>query len=129
MTRALLGLLVATTLAHAGACGLDDCTLHTSLHKVHPDAPLTLDAFAWMNHDLAVARDAVRHRDSATALRVAKDLDRALRTRLDAVVATRGTSGALAIHLVLQDIVRDAGGFPLEPLDIPGAQPATLARY
>ncbi len=131
MTRSLLGVLVAATFAHAGtsgACGLDDCTLATSLHQVHPDAPLQADAYAWMNHDLAVARDAVRRGDRAEALDLVATLDRALRAQLDHVVAVRGTSGALAIHLVLQDVSRAAGGFALEPLDLPGARPTVLAR-
>jgi hypothetical protein len=128
MKRIFMGALVAVLAVlpgSAGACGLDDCALAHSLHLLDSTAPD--DRFAWMNHDLALARDAMNHGNRGTAISLAGTLDNAMRARLDALLDTRGHDGVIALHEALDEVTRRAGGFPLAPLPIAAGE--TLARH
>jgi hypothetical protein len=128
MKRIFMGALVAVFAVLPGpaeACGLDDCALSHSLHLLNATAPD--DRFAWMNHDLALARDANNHGNRATAIALAATLDGAMRARLPALLDTRGPDAVIALHSALDDVTRRAGGFPLAPL--PSHAGETLARH
>jgi hypothetical protein len=96
-------------------CELDDCSLPDALHS-DTAQPAPEDAWSWMNHDLAVARDALRTGERARALALVRDLDGILRTHLVAIIAVRGQARVRALHTALQDLSRGAGGWPLAEL-------------
>lgn len=117
MFSRLFILIFALSAPSALACDLDDCTLAEKLHSVDKKAAPE-DSFSWMNHDLAVARDALRHGDAARTLALVRDLDGLLRTHLNEFVALRGQAQAQGMHTLLQDLARRAGGWPLAELTI-----------
>ena len=121
-SRLFIGLFIFFS-SSALACDLDDCTLSVALHSVdQTQAPE--DSYSWMNHDLAVGRDSLSDGDRARALALVRDLDGLLRTHIKDIVRIRGEVRVRALHTALQDLARDAGGWPLAELDVPskGAQ-------
>lgn len=96
-------------------CELDDCSLADALHSENAGSTPG-DSWSWMNHDLALARDALRSGERARAIALVKDLDGILRTHLGAIIAVRGEARVRALHSVLQDLSRGAGGWPLAEL-------------
>jgi|GEM_PF-3361685 len=111
-------LFVALYSTAALACDLDDCTLSDALH-LESQAPIPADSWTWMNHDLAVARDALRSGEKSRAIALVRDLDRLMRTNLDAMTAVRGPERVRAMHAALQKISEQAGGWPLAELSGP----------
>ena len=116
----ILPLLLALAWAPALACDLDDCTLSDALHQATA-APAPLDGWSWMNHDLAVARDALTSGERARTLALVQDLDGLLRTHLSALLEARGKARVRAFHLALQTLSQQAGGWPLAELLAPAA--------
>ena len=103
--------------APALACDLDDCTLSDALHTVEQD-PVPEDAWSWINHDLAVARTALKIGERSRAIALVRELDSILRTQLKAIVAVRGADKVRALHTALQDLSLSSGGWPLAELDV-----------
>jgi len=110
-------LLIALWGAAALACDLDDCSLPEALHREGTEAT-PQDAWSWMNHDLAVARDAVKSGEPARAIALARDLDSILRTNLKPIVTVRGAARVQELHNALQVLTQSAGGWPLAELDV-----------
>ena len=117
MFSRLFIIIFALGIPSALACDLDDCTLGEQLHSVDRNAAPE-DSFSWMNHDLAVARDALSHGDAARTLALVRDLDGLLRTHITQFVALRGQAQAQGMHTALQELARRAGGWPLAELTI-----------
>jgi hypothetical protein len=110
--------LTAQTGPTAGqSCELDDCSLSGQLHQVASQQP-TLDRWAWMNHDLAVARTAAKQGQRASAIEIVIDIDRSLRANLAQVLIDRGPEAVLQLHATLQALVADCQGKPLDVLDL-----------
>jgi len=115
--RIITLLLLALSSTPALACDLNDCTLSGPLHQVG-ESTVSMDRWTWMNHDLAVARKDLAHGERAHALALIHDLDRILRTQLDAVVADRGAHSVRAFHAALQAVATEARGWPLAELEV-----------
>ena len=134
MTARYLGLLAAVAAALLAAtpaltCGLEDCALPEAFHRDDPRLSPPADAFSWMNHDLAAARTALRHGERAAALTEGLALGRSLEARGDELVALRGVTRTLALHASIDDLVRSAGGWGLEPLELPGEALAARSQH
>lgn len=105
------------------ACDLDDCTLSDAAHRESPKfKELPNDEFAWMNHDLALARTWYVEGRSDRALAIIEGLDYAMRVRQDRMVAVRGRARVLALHTAIEELQVQAGGYPLAALDLPRHQ-------
>lgn len=102
----------------AEACELDDCTLSDAMHAVSDPADRAVHEYAWLHHDLALARDALQRGETARALSLAHSLDQALRSRLTHVEANLGYPAVTAFHGALQTLVEKANGWPLADLDM-----------
>ncbi len=101
------------------ACGLDDCGLPASFHRVGLgtlDAPR--DQWSWMNHELAVARAALSEGRRAFALETAHALHSALEAQGIALVAKRGGTSVQDFADSLQELVAQCGGVPLQELQL-----------
>lgn len=112
------------------ACDLNDCSLPDSAHLETPAAaPVPGDRFAWMNHDLALARSFLADGDALQARQLADTLDSAMRAQLPQMVRVRGADRVEAMFAALQDVNVNAGGepFPLIPLERP-VKPSRSAR-
>ena len=109
------------------ACELDDCTLADKLHQVHIEsqAQLPSDQWSWMNHELAVARNALSHGRRAFALEIVHSLHAALEAQGKALVQVRGSNAVMDLQDSLQELVHQADGIPLVQLRIdPGHEPS-----
>jgi hypothetical protein len=111
----ILGITLALWSGAALGWQLDDCSLSDALHS-ETAGSTPEDAWSWMNHDLAVARDAMRTGERARALALVQDQDGILGTHLEAIIAVRGQARVRALHTALQDLSRGAGGWPLAEL-------------
>lgn len=101
------------------ACGLDDCALADVDHlEGWRQDRIPADDFAWMNHDLALARAFLADGDDAKARQIVAGLDYALRLRAEEMVAARGRSRVAAFHRALRALQLDAGGPALARLDL-----------
>lgn len=116
LTRTLAAFLLFVH-ADAHACAMDDCTLSDASHRVGHDAHV--DAFSWMNHDLAAARFASVTGDGATAIDTVHALDRAMRAQIDALVQSRGSDHVDQLHRSLQRILARLDATPLPALLVP----------
>lgn len=117
----LLAVIGASLLAAypAAHCTLDDCDLPESFHRDDPVLTAPSDALAWMNHDLAAARSALRQGERTAALAEGLALGRSLEARKVELVDLRGEARARALHAEIDELVRRAGGWGLEPLVLP----------
>lgn len=111
----LTALLLALWSPAALTCDLDDCNLSEALHNEAEEAAPE-DSWSWVNHDLAVARDALKAGDHARTIALVRDLDGILRTNLKGILTVRGESRVRALHTALQDLSVSAGGWPLAEL-------------
>lgn len=104
------------------ACGLDDCHLPLKLHLTGLTAvsqgEMQQDQWSWMNHELAVARDALGSGRRAFALEMAHGLSAALEAQGDRVAVERGEEAVLDLFESLQELVAQCGGRPLKPLQL-----------
>ena len=104
------------------ACGLDDCNLPARLHQVGPasmeDGDLPTDQWAWMNHELAVARMALSHGRPAFALETAHALYSSLEAQGFALATERGAESVDDFSESLQELVLQCGGSPLRKLQL-----------
>ncbi len=102
------------------ACGLDDCNLPASMHRVGLGTPVEVprDQWSWMNHELAVARAALSDGRRAFALETAHALHSALEAQGIAVVAQRGDTSFQDFADSLQELVAQCGGVPLQELQL-----------
>jgi len=119
----ILALIFGLSIAQpALACGLDDCRLPIQLHLTGvPDASkpeVDKDEWAWMNHELAVARDALATGRRAFALELAHGLFAALEAQGKPVAAQRGRQAVQDFFDSLQELVAQCGGRPLRPLQL-----------
>lgn len=103
----------------AGHCTLDDCDLPSSFHRDDPVLTAPRDALAWMNHDLAAARSALHQGERTAALAEGLALGRSLEARKGELVRLRGETRARALHAAIDELVRRAGGWGLDPLVLP----------
>lgn len=112
------------------ACDLDDCALPAASHLERSGAgEVPSDRWAWMNHDLALARDWMADGEPANARQIALALDAAMRAQLDELVRARGAERVAQLHQALAALVLEAGGPPLDPLVIEAPAPRrTRAR-
>ena len=125
MKRAFIAaVLLWIASAHpALACGLEDCTLPDAAHLESPKyKTLPNDEFAWMNHDLALARSWLADGRSDKTLQIVEGLDYAIRVRQDRMVAVRGKARVRALHVAIEDLEVAAGGYPLAELDFSSAK-------
>ena len=103
----------------AEACDLDDCDLPLAQHLESARfIQIPGDDWAWMNHDLALARSYVEDGDLESARRVVAGLDYAMRIRADMLVESRGRSRVMAFHRALDRIQIQADGQPLATLEL-----------
>ncbi len=101
------------------ACGLDDCALPDGDHlESRRFDSIPADDWAWMNHDLALARSFLEDGDTAKARQIVAGLDYALRIRADEMVATRGRVRVAAFHRALRALQLDAAGPALARIDL-----------
>jgi hypothetical protein len=102
------------------ACGLDDCSLPASFHRVGLESPAQAprDQWSWMNHELAVARAALSEGRRVFALETAHALYSALEAQGLALVAHRGDTSVQDFADSLQELVAQCGGVPLEELQL-----------
>jgi len=98
-------------------CDLDDCQFSSAHHQV-AEVASPQDRWSWMNHDLALARTAAQQGQNAKAIRLATNLDRAIRSGLSQLLIDRGTEHMTQLHASLQGIVIDCKGHALKPLDL-----------
>lgn len=111
-------LWIAPTSA-ALACGLDDCALPEAAHlETWRYDQIPADDWAWMNHDLALARAFLEDGDVARARQIVAGLDYALRNRAEAMVESRGRARVAAFHRALKTLQAETGGQPLAALDL-----------
>lgn len=115
--RLMLALcLLLPTAWSAPNCDLDDCHLAAHLHDL--DHVEDVDAYGWMVHDLALARQALRDRDVPRAGQLAGDVHRALEANVERVVASNGEAFAHALHDALSDVLVASGRpRPSDPQD------------
>ena len=99
------------------ACDLDDCSLSEDLHHVDGQPALT-DRWAWMHHDLALARAAARQGQRARAIDIAASLDHAIKANLAQLLIDRGSVSVLQLHATLQALVLDCQGQPLQAVNL-----------
>jgi hypothetical protein len=119
MSRSFLILLFGAVIPVNGqACELDDCSLSDKLHQVHLAslAQPPNDQWSWMNHELAVARNALAHGRRAFALEIVHSLHAALEAQGKALVQARGSDAVLDLQDSLQELVHQADGIPLVQL-------------
>ena len=103
----------------ASACDLDDCALPFEQHlESLRFTGLPEDDWAWMNHDLALARSFLEDGDVVKARQIVAGLDYALRIRAEPLVASRGRSRVMAFHRALARVQIEADGVPLASLDL-----------
>lgn len=103
----------------AAACDLDDCALPIEQHLESARfAQIPTDDWAWMNHDLALARSFLEDGDEVKARQIVAGLDYALRIRADALVESRGKSRVMAFHRALARVQIQADGPPLASLEL-----------
>ncbi len=115
MSALALTLLIPT---EADACTIDGCALPEALHKVEGKETPANGIWTWLHHDLAAARVAIRSGHSAHALEIVHTLDKVLRARVRDLVNFGGAAAVKDFHQALQSVVLDAGGWPLEELDV-----------
>ena len=103
----------------AAACDLDDCALPLDQHMESARfTTVPSDDWAWMNHDLALARSFLDDGDAVKARQIVAGLDYALRIRAEPLVASRGRSRVMAFHRALQRVQLEADGTPLASLEL-----------
>ncbi|MDP6933423.1 MAG: hypothetical protein QGG40_10935 [Myxococcota bacterium] len=122
ITTSLFFALLLSTVALAAPCDMDDCTLARHLHQVE-DTPgvsganaRTPDKWSWMNHDLAMAREAARAGHRARAIRIATSVDHAMRAQIEPMVSGRGDQAVRDLHNALQAVIDRSQGSPLAEL-------------
>jgi len=104
--------------ASALGCDLEDCSLPVSLHQINGEEAPDHGIWTWLHHDLALARRAARHENDARALDLAHSLDRVIRSRLDDLRKFSDPEALLDFHKALQQVVREAGGWPLAEIKL-----------
>lgn len=119
MLSVLLAALLAATPARAAGCQLNDCPVADALHTVPAAAA---QAPAWMVHDLALARAAVRGGTPAAALTQLLQLDAAVRAHLPGLHGPEARA-LVALHAEVDGLARAIGGHPLPPLPAPAPGP------
>ena len=103
----------------ASACDLDDCDLALASHLESARfVQIPADDWAWMNHDLALARSFLEDGDLVAARRIVAGLDYAMRIRADLLIESRGRGRVMAFHRALDRIQVAADGAPLASLDL-----------
>ncbi len=121
MKRAFIASVVLwiTASGVARACGLDDCALpdvdHLESGRFHE---MPADDWAWMNHDLALARAFLADGDPAKARQIVAGLDYAVRLRAPEMIEARGRARVAAFHRALRAIQAEADGPSLARLDL-----------
>lgn len=121
MKRSIFAFAVLSCLlaAPALACGLDDCELSDADHlESRRYDRIPGDDWAWMNHDLALARSFLADGDDAKARQIVAGLDYALRVRAPEMVAGRGRARVMAFYRAIREIQFEAGGPGLARLDL-----------
>lgn len=100
--------LLFSTTAVAGSyhCTLDDCLLANHLHQL--EAP-PVDGYAWMVHDLALARQAVRDGDHSRAGQIATNLQFTLERQGARIVEADGEAFVKALSEATSDILEATG--------------------
>lgn len=105
--------LSTRAVAWAPACPLEGCHLAPSLHAptaTTPAAELEAEPYAWLLHDLALARLALDEGDRALAQELAGGAHLALRAQADWIVRARGADLTMALHHALSEVLVRAGG-------------------
>lgn len=116
-------LLWIASAQQARACDLDDCDLSDAAHLESPKyRDLPKDEFAWMNHDLALARSWLTAGRADKTLEIVAGLDYAMRVRLDRMVLARGKARVRALHEAVEDLEVAAGGYPLAGIELTGTR-------
>ena len=106
--RLMLALcFLAPTAWSATPCELDDCHLAAHLHEV--GSVDDVDAYGWLVHDLALARQALRDRDVPRAGQLAGDAHRSLEMNADRVAASNGGEFVDALHEALSEVLVASG--------------------
>lgn len=121
MKRSIIAFAVLSCLyaAPALACGLDDCELSDADHlESRRYDRIPGDDWAWMNHDLALARSFLADGDNAKARQIVAGLDYALRVRAPEMVAIRGRARVMAFYRAIREIQFEAGGPGLARLEL-----------
>lgn len=119
-------LLCISTSGPVYACDLDDCSLTDASHRESPKyKALPTDEFAWMNHDLALARTWLSEGRKDKTIQIVAGLDYAIRVRVDTMVGVRGKNRVRALHAAIAELQIQAGGYPLAPLDLGGPRKRT----
>jgi hypothetical protein len=108
-----LALLTGAAAASPTACALEDCSLALAWHQVEARAPA---GWAWMAHDLALARHSARSGHAAAALQQARALDAALVAQLPWIDRAGGEAWARDLHRALALLVVSLDGAPLADL-------------
>jgi len=107
--RLLFTLALTAAFAAPTTCALDDCALSSAMHELSaPEVQIPANR-AWMLHDLADARDALRARHTSRAARLAAALHRAVEAQADAALTAEDSRFLMAMHDDLADILTDAG--------------------
>lgn len=100
----------------AFACGLDACSIADDLHLENGRFDnIPADEWSWMNHDLALARDALSRGDAERAENIGRWLDHAIDLRLDEMIAGRGERRVKALRRAVRQLIpseaRDPGAW------------------
>ena len=121
MKRSIIAFAILSCLyaVPALACGLDDCDLPDADHlESRRYDTIPADDWAWMNHDLALARSFLADGDNAKARQIVAGLDYALRVRAPDMVSERGRARVMAFYRAIREIQFEAGGPGLARLDL-----------
>jgi hypothetical protein len=102
------------------ACDLSSCALPEDQHHSSAFKGLPEDEWAWIDHDVTVAKAALRRGESSRALQIVAGLDHAVRLRQDAMIEGRGKRRVAALHRTLRKLAVEAGGSPLAELEARG---------
>ena len=101
--------LLFSTTAVAGSyrCTLDDCVLANHLHQIEATP---VDGYAWMVHDLALARQAIRDGDHSRAGQIATSLQFTLERQGAGILEADGEAFLQALSEATSDLL-EASGF------------------
>lgn len=103
----------------AVACDLDDCAISNAFHlESGKFLSIPEDDWAWMNHDLALARAWLADGETEKAREILSTLYTAVKAQHGALVAARGPGRVEALVRTLQSLEREAGGQAFDDLPV-----------
>ena len=104
-TALMLGFASLTAPHPASACGLDSCPFPVGWHMEDARYRLIVDdEWSWINHDLAVAREALAEGDTQRATQIGVGLKLAVQLRRPDMEAQRGKERVRALERAIDGL-------------------------